>query len=143
MLSTWAFSFRDSGGGPPANLITNGTFDSSADWTLSQIGGSLLPTISGGTLNSTAGDEGNIQRALQVLSAGSSPVGTFRVTLDTTVGSGVDVVLLGGGDQSRGAGQVAVGVAGSVDIVASDEVSKIRLSFENNGTIDNVIMTRL
>jgi hypothetical protein len=124
----------------PPNLITNGTFDSGADWTLSQIGGTELPTISGGKLNSTAGNEGNIQRATQVLSGGSSPAGTYRATLDTTVGSGVDVVLLGAADQNRGSGSVPAGTAGTADIVASGEVSKVRLGFENNGTIDNVIL---
>lgn len=127
-------------GGAPENLITNGTFDSGADWTLSQIGGTELPTISGGKLNSTAGNEGNIQRATQTLSGGSSPTGTYRATLDTTVGSGVDVVLLGAADQNRGSGNIAAGTAGTADIVASGEVSKVRLGFENNGTVDNVIL---
>lgn len=122
----------------PSDLITNGAFDSGASWTLSQIGGSMLPTIGAGKLNSSAGNEGNIQRATQVLAGGTSAAGTYRVTLDTTVGSGVDIVLLGAADQNRGTGAITAAVAGTADIIASGEVSKIRLSFENDGTIDNV-----
>lgn len=126
----------------PSNLVTNGTFDSGANWTLSQIGGTLLPTITGGKLNSTAGNEGNIQRATQTLSGGSVAAGTYHVTLDTTIGSGVAVTLLGAADESRGTGEVASGVAGTADIVASGEVSKIRLNLENNGATDNVTLQR-
>lgn len=128
---------------PAANLITNGTFDSGANWTLTQIGGTLLPTISGGKLNSNAGVEGNIQRAQQVLAGGSSPAGTYRVTLDSTIGSSVAVLLLGAADESRGTGGVVTGTAKTADIVASGEVSKIRLSMDNDGAIDNAMLTRI
>jgi hypothetical protein len=125
------------------DLITNGSFNDTSSWTMTQIGGTLLPAISGGVLNSTAGNEGNNQRAQQVLAGGSSPAGTYRVTLDSTMGSSVAIVLQGAADESRGTGAIVTGTAKTADIVATGEVSKIRLGMDNNGAIDNVSLRKI
>lgn len=124
----------------PPDLITNGSFGSGADWTLTEVGGGALPTISGGKLNLTAGNEGNIQRATQTLAGGSSPAGTYRVTFDLTGAGNVDFTLLGAANESRGVGAGLPGTGSTIDIVASGEVSQIRLSADNDGTMDNVVL---
>jgi hypothetical protein len=122
---------------PGPDLITQGAFNDASNWTL--IGGPSFPTISGGTLNFTAGSTGDSQAARQTLVGGSSPAGTYQVTLDA-VSVRPQVTLLRAANEGRGASQVTAGSGTKVfNITATGEVSKIQMSEDSfSGSIDNV-----
>jgi hypothetical protein len=120
------------GGGGGGELITNGSFDSGANWTLSGM------TISGGVLNTAA-----LGTATQTLVAGSQPAGNFTFTVDIAGAFDEQVRLLGAGAEVRETVQISSlgdGVGLVFPLTASGEVTSIQIvAFEDSGAmIDNV-----
>jgi hypothetical protein len=131
------------------DLITNGGFGTTSNWTLTA--GSLSPNISGGTLNFTQnlGDESQ-QKATQNLGS-DQPAGTYRITVDVSnfvndASAPVRIVLQGPSSEFRGASSnfTGNGAALTFDIVASGTVRIIQFqATDNHVHLDNVKMQLL
>jgi hypothetical protein len=132
MLAAARVDEAAAGGG--AELITNGGFDSSDNWTLAN----------GAAISSGQLSLGTFSTATQTLAAGSQPAGDYLVTLDNTGGAiGGAFVLLGAGDEQRGyaiLSNMGTGTGLTDTITATGEVSKVRISGEEDSAnvIDNV-----
>lgn len=113
-------------------LITNGSFDSGASWTLSN------GSISGGTLNFDSALGDNL--AQQTLAGGSQPAGTYRISWDSQPGGGgirftldaVSVTTSGSGSKS-------------IDHVAAGPFSAVTITGMSGATgfIDNLSIKKV
>jgi hypothetical protein len=134
MLGTYASSQPAARGGsipaavPPATeLLTDTTFDSGANWTLST--GEPVPVIAGSGLTFPEGGDDNT--ATQALVGGSVAAGNYTVGLDILSSAAADTVsirLLGAASEVRGSANfTAVANGQTAVIAATGEVTSFQL----------------
>lgn len=133
------------------DLITNGSFTTTSNWTLSQQS-TNLPTISGGKLNFVNQDNAGTAKADQTLAGGSSPAGSYQYSIDTVCtrspGAGTSQIirLIGAGAQFRGSSAFLNGADGTQTgtIIANGEVSSVRIEDDgSDSTADNFTLKLL